>query len=110
MILARSLRADTQHAELPLADPQLPTGWLVAPDDVAATSRALAEAVSDKEARTQRSTRAAQFIREQYSWASTADAFAALYDEVSVESKRSMRSQPALPSSPRPERPTIGVA
>ena len=91
-------------------DPQNPTGWLVPPDDVAATSRALAEAVSDAEARSQRGTRAARFIREQYSWASTADAFVALYDEVSVESKRSMSSQPAVPSSPRPDRPTIGVA
>ena len=91
-------------------DPQNPTGWLVPPDDVAATSRALAEAVSDADARTQRGTRAARFIREQYSWASTADAFVALYDEVSVESKRSMSSQPAVPSSPRPDRPTIGVA
>ena len=91
-------------------DPQNPTGWLVPPDDVAATSRALAEAVSDADARSQRGTRAARFIREQYSWASTADAFVALYDEVSVESKRSMSSQPAVPSSPRPDRPTIGVA
>ncbi len=91
-------------------DPQNPTGWLVQPDDVDATSRALAEAVSDADARTRRGTRAARFIREQYSWASTAEAFAALYDEVSVESKRSMPSQPAVPSSPRPERPTIGVA
>ena len=91
-------------------DPRNPTGWLVPPDDVAATSRALAEAVSDADARSQRGTRAARFIREQYSWASTADAFVALYDEVSVESKRSMSSQPAVPSSPRPDRPTIGVA
>ena len=91
-------------------DPQNPTGWLVPPDDVAATSRALAEAVSDADARTQRGTRAARFIREQYSWASTADAFVALYDEVSVESKRTMSSQPVVPSSPRPDRPTIGVA
>ena len=91
-------------------DPQNPTGWLVPPDDVAATSRALAEAVSDADARTQRGTRAAQFVCEQYSWATTADAFVALYDEVSVESKRSISSQPVPPSSPRPERPTIGVA
>ena len=91
-------------------DGEHPTGWLVPPDDVGATSRALAEAVSHAGARTERGRCAAQFIREQFSWASTADAFAALYDEVSVESKRSMRSHPALPSSPRPERPTIGVA
>lgn len=91
-------------------DPQNPTGWLVPPDDVAATSCALAEAVSDADARTQRGARAARFVREQYSWASTADAFVALYDEVSVESKRSISSQPAVPSSPRPDRPTIGVA
>jgi glycosyltransferase involved in cell wall biosynthesis len=91
-------------------DPQNPTGWLVPPDDVAAISRAIAEAVCDAHSRKQRGARAARFVRERYSWASTADAFAALYDEVSVESKRSIPSQPAVPSSPRPERPTIGVA
>ncbi len=91
-------------------DPQNPTGWLVPPDDVASTSQALTEAVSDAEERTRRGTSAARFIRERYSWETTAEAFAALYDEVSVESKRSMLSQPAVPSSPRPERPTSGVA
>jgi glycosyltransferase involved in cell wall biosynthesis len=91
-------------------DPDHPTGWLVPPDDVVATSRSLADAVSDEGERTERGRRAARFIRERYSWATTADAFAALYDEVSVESKRSMPSQPVPPSSSRPERPTIGVA
>jgi glycosyltransferase involved in cell wall biosynthesis len=82
-------------------DPDNPTGWLVPPDDVGATSRALAEAVSDRAARTQRGARAVAFIREQYSWASPAKAFARLYDEVSDESR------PLMPS--QPERSTTGV-
>jgi glycosyltransferase involved in cell wall biosynthesis len=83
-------------------DPADPTGWLVPPDDVGATARALAEAVSDDACRLRRGTNAARFIRERYSWAESANAFAALYDEVSAAPTRS-------PSS-RPERPTIGVA
>ena len=79
-----------------------PTGWLVAPDDVAATARALAEAVGDCPSRVRRGINAARFVRQQYSWASSANAFAALYDEVSEEAQRSTTS--------RPERPTIGVA
>jgi glycosyltransferase involved in cell wall biosynthesis len=83
-------------------DPADPTGWLVPPDDVGATARALAEAASDEACRSRRGTNAARFIRERYSWAESAKAFACLYDEVSAEAKRS-------PSS-RPDRPTIGVA
>jgi glycosyltransferase involved in cell wall biosynthesis len=83
-------------------DPAKPTGWLVPPDDVAGTARALAEAVGDFEARTERGTNAARFVRERYSWATSATAFAELYDEVSDEARRSTIS--------RPDRPTIGVA
>ncbi len=63
-------------------DPTQPTGWLVPPDDVAATAQALAEAVSDPLVRAARGRRAARFVREQYSWASSAAAFANLYQEV----------------------------
>ena len=83
-------------------DPAAPTGWLVAPDDVEATARAIAEAVSDEHGRLLRGVNAAQFIREHYSWTGCANAFTTLYEEVSAEPRRS-------PSS-RPERPTIGVA
>jgi glycosyltransferase involved in cell wall biosynthesis len=90
-------------------DPAHPTGWLVGPDDVASTTRALLEAVSNAAARQERGRRASQFIREHYSWASTARAFAALYDEVSEEPRRSARSQTESMSS-QPLLPTIGVA
>ncbi|MBK5331027.1 MAG: glycosyltransferase [Ilumatobacteraceae bacterium] len=85
-------------------DADHPTGWLVPPDDVAATARALAEAVSDHPMRGERGRRSAQFVREHYSWASSARAFARLYDEVIDEPTRSKRSEAerstfALPSS-----------
>ncbi len=83
-------------------DPARPTGWFVPPDDVAATARALGEAVSDESARLARGANAARFIRDHYTWAESAKAFAGLYDEVSAEPKRA--------SSSRPDRPTIGVA
>jgi glycosyltransferase involved in cell wall biosynthesis len=83
-------------------DPARPTGWFVPPDDVAATARALGEAVTDETARDARGANAARFIRDHYTWAESARAFAGLYDEVRAEPKRS-------PSS-RPDRPTIGVA
>jgi glycosyltransferase involved in cell wall biosynthesis len=83
-------------------DPANPTGWLVPSDDVAATAGALAEAVGDCEARIERGRNAARFVRERYSWATSATEFAALYDEVSDEARRSPAS--------RPDRPTIGVA
>ena len=82
-------------------DAARPTGWLVPPDDVAATARALAEAVSDDAARLQRGANAARFVREHYSWTASARTFAALYDEV---------SEPTRSPSSRPDRPTIGVA
>ncbi|MEO8696678.1 MAG: glycosyltransferase family 4 protein [Acidimicrobiales bacterium] len=67
-------------------DPMQPTGWLVPPDDVAATAQALADAVSHPVDRAARGKRAARFVRDQYSWASSADAFANLYQEVVDES------------------------
>ncbi len=79
-----------------------PTGWLVPPDDIAATTQALVEAISNREERIERGRRAAQFVREHYSWASTAQSFARLYDEVIDEPTRSSRSGSALPA--------IGVA
>ena len=75
-------------------DPARPTGWLVAPDDVAATARALGEAVSDGAARADRGRRAARFVRKNYSWASAAEAFCELYQEVVDEPARLRRYQP----------------
>ncbi len=80
-------------------DPAHPTGWLVQPDDLAATTRALAEAVTDRAGRIARGGRAAQFVREHYSWSSSAAAFVRLYDAVIDESTSSRRSQRA--GSPR---------
>jgi glycosyltransferase involved in cell wall biosynthesis len=79
-----------------------PTGWLVPPDDVAATARALVEAVSDRAMRVERGRRGAQFVREHYSWASSARSFARLYDEVIDAPTRSKRSEA--------ERSTVGLA
>ncbi len=83
-------------------DPESPTGWLVPPDDVAATTQALVEAVAHRTLRIDRGRRAAQFVREHYSWSAPAKAFAKLYGEVIDEHSRSRRS--------RPERPISGVA
>ena len=47
-----------------------PTGWLVPSDDVAATARALAEAIADPLVRVARGNRASRFVRERYSSAS----------------------------------------
>ena len=80
-------------------DPLRPTGWLVPPDDVAATARALAEAVSDPLARAARGRRAARFVRRRFSWASSATAFEELYREVVDEPERGWRSQRERPSS-----------
>ncbi|MGB8860358.1 MAG: glycosyltransferase family 4 protein [Ilumatobacteraceae bacterium] len=63
-------------------DSSRPTGWLVPPDDVAATAEALAAAVSCPEERRVRGRRAAGFVRRQYSWRSAAQAFERLYEEV----------------------------
>ena len=73
-------------------DPDLPTGWLVAPDDLAATTRALIEAVTDHAGRLGRGRRAAQLIRQRYSWASSAEAVACVYDAVTEDPSRSGRS------------------
>ena len=69
-------------------DPAQPTGWLVPPDDVAATAHALAEAVADPLVRRTRGNRAARFVRERYSWSSPAAALAELYQEVVDERAR----------------------
>ncbi len=80
-----------------------PTGWLVPPDDLSATRRALIEAVTDRTQRRARGTRAAGLIRERYSWASSAQAVACVYDAVTDETtgeyRRSKRSQPARATS-----------
>jgi glycosyltransferase involved in cell wall biosynthesis len=91
-------------------DPGSPTGWLVPPDDVAATARALVDAVSNRAEREQRGRRASQFILDHYSWATSAKAFAKLYEEVSDAPRRSTGSQRELSMSSHPELPTTGVA
>ncbi len=73
-------------------DPARPTGWLVQPDDLAATTSALADAVSNRVARLERGERAAQFVRRHYSWSSAAAAFTRLYDAVLDERSGSSRS------------------
>ena len=83
-------------------DGEHPTGWLVPPDDVAATARALAEAVSDRATRVERGRRSAQFVRENYSWTCAASSFARLYEEVIDATTRSKRSEA--------ERSTFGLA
>jgi glycosyltransferase involved in cell wall biosynthesis len=67
------------------------TGWLVEPDDPAAITRALEEAVSDRAGRIARGERAAQFVREHYSWSSSAAAFVRLYEAVLDEPRSSPR-------------------
>ena len=79
-------------------DPARPTGWLVQPDDLSATTTALADAVSNRVARIERGQRAAQFVRQHYSWSSAATAFTQLYEEVlddSLGAGRSVRVRPA---------------
>jgi glycosyltransferase involved in cell wall biosynthesis len=77
-------------------DPDQPTGWLVPPDDCAATTRALIDAVSDATERIKRGARAAVLVGEHYSWVSSAAAFARIYDALIDEPTRSNRSAPAL--------------
>ena len=75
-------------------DAEHPTGWLVPPDDLAATVQALAEAVADPLVRVARGNRAARFVREQYTWASPAAELADLYQQVVGERSRTRRHQP----------------
>ena len=83
-------------------DADHPTGWLVPPDDRAALTRALFEAVSDHDERKARGARAAHLVREHYSWVSSAEAFGRVYDAVTDETTRSR--------STGPEPSTSGVA
>ena len=62
-----------------------PTGWLVAPDDVAALADAIDEAVTDRARCRARGQEAARFVRENYSWPSTAGRFIDLYRAVVAE-------------------------
>jgi glycosyltransferase involved in cell wall biosynthesis len=89
-------------------DADHPTGWLVPPDDVVATAKALIEAVSDRAIRRERGLRSLEFVRDHYSWASSARSFARLYDEVINDTTRSKRSDAAR--SPIALRSGIGVA
>ena len=79
-------------------DAEHPTGWLVPPDDRAALTRALVEAVSDPDERMARGARAARLVRDHYSWVSSAEAFARVYDAVTEVTTRS-RSTMAEPST-----------
>jgi glycosyltransferase involved in cell wall biosynthesis len=79
-------------------DPNHPTGWLVPPDDRAALTQALVEAVSDADECKARGARAARLVREHYSWVASAEAFARVYDAVTEQSTRSKPSTP-LPSA-----------
>ncbi len=89
-----------------------PTGWLVPPDDVAAIAHALAEAVAEPAARVDRGVRATRFVREQYSWTSSAAALVNLYQEVVDEHRhRAHRSdairQARLTAAASSARPTV---
>ncbi|MCU1360069.1 MAG: hypothetical protein JWN99_1358 [Ilumatobacteraceae bacterium] len=76
-------------------DPDHPTGWLVPPDDVQATAGALAHAVSDHGERAGRGRRAARFVRHEYSWASSADSFIGLYNDIIDEREGSLTFSPS---------------
>lgn len=80
-------------------DSSRPTGWLVPPDDMTATARALAEAVSDPLARAARGRRAAKFVKDRYSWASAAAEFVQLYEAAVAEPTRSRGVQVGLTTS-----------
>lgn len=80
-------------------DPSRPTGWIVPPDDITATTQALAEAVSDPLARAARGRRAARFVKERYSWASAAAEFVQLYEAVVAEPTSSRGAQLGRPTS-----------
>ena len=75
-------------------DRSRPTGWLVPPDDLAATAGALHEAVSEPASRAARGRRAARFVRERYSWATAAAAFTEVYAAVAGEARAGGGAQP----------------
>ena len=77
-------------------DPEQPTGWLTAPDDVRATAHALGEATSDDAMRAERGKAAARFVRDHYSWASSAQAFVTVYEELVAVPAVSRRRQSAV--------------
>lgn len=89
-------------------DPAHPTGWLVPPDDVVATAGALAEAVSNTTVRHERGRRSAQFVRDNYSWAASANSFIRLYDELAEAPTGSKSAASTLPVVGNI--PSIGVA
>jgi len=62
-----------------------PTGWLIAPDDVAALADAITEAVTDPAGCRDRGQGAARFVRDNYSWTSTGSRFVDLYRAVVAE-------------------------
>jgi glycosyltransferase involved in cell wall biosynthesis len=76
-------------------DPGNPTGWMVPPDDLVATSHALAQAVGDRAERRARGARAALFVRDHYSWATSAQAFTGLYTDVIDDRERLADLSPA---------------
>ncbi|MEY2580735.1 MAG: glycogen synthase [Ilumatobacteraceae bacterium] len=86
-------------------DPGRPTGWLVPPDDVRATALALAEATSDHATRAERGAAAAEFVRDHYSWAASANAFANIYEAAVADPTPASRRKPECGLSP-----AIGVA
>jgi glycosyltransferase involved in cell wall biosynthesis len=89
-------------------NPAHATGWLVPPDDVDATAGALAEAVSNAALRRERGRRCAQFVRDNYSWAASANSFARLYDELTDAPTGSKPAASTLPDVGI--MPSIGVA
>jgi glycosyltransferase involved in cell wall biosynthesis len=72
-------------------DRDQPTGWLIAPDDVQALADAIVDAVADPVRRRARGAAAARFVREEYSWTTTAARFADLYRDVIAERTSPLR-------------------
>ena len=87
-------------------EPDCPTGWLVAPDDLDELTAALAEAISRPVERRERGRRASRFVGEHYSWTSSAAAFTQLYNDVVTERacRGSQRSGPEPEMLPTPAR------
>ncbi len=80
-------------------DAEHPTGWLVPPDDRAALTDALVEAVSDADERKVRGRRAARLVGAHYSWVASAEAFSRVYDAVTDVSTRWKSAKPAASTS-----------